>query len=89
MVPLCAHDSPESSHCQSNLRMEKADGPQRLVSVVPAPCARLVAATDAAKDIVGAGTGGFLHVWKDELEQREDFEAGPGGHGLTGHGPGT
>ena len=36
--------------------------PQRIVEVLPAPCARFVAASDAAEDTPGQGTGGFLLV---------------------------
>ena len=49
--------------------------PQRVVEVVPAPFARFVAASDAAEDTPGQGTGGFLLVWKDGVEVREAFEA--------------
>ena len=49
--------------------------PQRIVEVLPAPCARFVAASDAAEDAPGQGTGGFLPVWKDDVEVREAYEA--------------
>ena len=49
--------------------------PQRIVEVRPTPCARFVAASDAAEDTPGQGTGGFLLIWKDSLEVREAFEA--------------
>ena len=39
------------------------------------PCARSVAASDAAEDTPGKGTGGFLLIWKDSPEIREAFEA--------------
>ena len=39
------------------------------------PCARFVAASDAAEDTPGRGTGGFLLIWKDSPEIREAFEA--------------
>ena len=49
--------------------------PQRMVEVLPAACARFVAASDAAEDTPGQGTGESLLVWKDSLEVREAFEA--------------
>ena len=49
--------------------------PQRTVEVLPAPCARFVAASDAAEDTQGQGTGGFLLVWKGKIDFREAFEA--------------
>ena len=49
--------------------------PQRVVEVVPAPCAQFMAASDAAEDTPGPGTGGFLLVWKDVVEVREAFKA--------------
>ena len=49
--------------------------PQRTVEVLPAPCAGFVAASDAAEDTPGEGTGGFLLIWKDNAEVREVFEA--------------
>ena len=42
--------------------------------MLPAPCARFVAASDAAEDTPGQGIGGFLLVWKDSIEVREAFE---------------
>ena len=48
---------------------------QRVVEVLPAPCARVVAASDAAEDTPGQGTGGFLLVWSDNTEVHEAFEA--------------
>ena len=34
-----------------------------------------MAASDAAEDTPGRGTGGFLLAWKDDVEVREAFEA--------------
>ena len=49
--------------------------PRRIVEVLRTPCARFVAASDAAEDTPGKGTGGFLRIWKDSPEVREAFEA--------------
>ena len=50
--------------------------PERPFPVLPQPTSRFCAASDAALEIPGRGTGGFLLVWFDqEVEVREAFVA--------------
>ena len=45
--------------------------PRKRVKVLPSEHCRFVAASDAAEDIPGEGTGGFLLVWRCGSPQRE------------------
>ncbi|CAE7417046.1 unnamed protein product [Symbiodinium sp. CCMP2592] len=49
--------------------------PRRSVEVLPSPCARFVAASDAAEDEPRKGTGGFLLLWPGSEPGREAFVA--------------
>ncbi|CAE7218895.1 FCPB [Symbiodinium sp. CCMP2592] len=49
--------------------------PRRSVEVLPSPCARFVAASDAAEDEPRKGTGGFLLLWPGSEPSREAFVA--------------
>ncbi|CAE7481450.1 unnamed protein product [Symbiodinium sp. CCMP2592] len=49
--------------------------PRRAVEVLPSPCARFVAASDAAEDEPRRGTGGFLLLWPGSEPGREAFVA--------------
>ncbi|CAE7241467.1 FCPB [Symbiodinium natans] len=49
--------------------------PEREFELFPRPLPRFLAASDAAEDIPGQGTGGFHIVWLDEPEKRESFAA--------------
>ncbi|CAE7194368.1 unnamed protein product [Symbiodinium sp. CCMP2592] len=49
--------------------------PRRSVEVLPSPCARFVAASDAAEDESRKGTGGFLLLWPGSEPGREAFVA--------------
>ena len=49
--------------------------PRRRVEVLPSVHHRIVAASDAAEDVPGEGTGGFLLVWRAGLSAREAFVA--------------
>ena len=48
---------------------------QREVEILPSPCERSVAASDAADYAPRQGTGGFLLVWGGEYQLREAFVA--------------
>ena len=58
--------------------------PRRRVEVFPSKHCRFVAASDAAEDVPGEGTGGFLLVWRSGLPSREAFvaEASPSVYSL-------
>ena len=45
------------------------------MEVLPATCPRFIAASDAAEDVPGQGTGGFLLVWQDRQPSREALVA--------------
>ena len=49
--------------------------PEREFDLFPRPLPRFLAASDAAEDVPGQGTGGFHIVWLDEPEKRESFAA--------------
>ena len=49
--------------------------PRRRLEVLPSQQHRFVAASDAAEDVPGEGTGGFLLVWRAGLPEREAFVA--------------
>ncbi|CAE7745577.1 clpC [Symbiodinium sp. CCMP2592] len=61
--------------CFSLIRAVLAVRPEREFEVLPQPVARFCAASDAAEDIPGAGSGGFHLVWLDATELRESFIA--------------
>ena len=49
--------------------------PKRQVEVLPSQARRFVVASDAAEDVPGEGTGGFLLVWRSGSPAREAFVA--------------
>ncbi|CAE7937996.1 unnamed protein product, partial [Symbiodinium necroappetens] len=57
------------------IRAVLAMRPRRRVEVFPSEHCRFVAASDAAEDVPGEGTGGFLLVWRSGLPSREAFVA--------------
>ena len=57
------------------IRAVLAMRPRRRVQVFPSEHCRFVAASDAAEDVPGEGTGGFLLVWRSGLPSREAFVA--------------
>ena len=57
------------------IRAVLAMRPRRRVEVFPSEHCRFVAASDAAEDVPGEGTGGFLLVWCSGLPSREAFVA--------------
>ena len=57
------------------IRAVLATRPRRRVEVFPSEHCRFVAASDAAEDVPGEGTGGFLLVWRSGLPSREAFVA--------------
>ncbi|CAE7361503.1 unnamed protein product [Symbiodinium sp. CCMP2592] len=61
--------------CFSLIRAVLAVRPEREFEVLRRPVARFCAASDAAEDIPGAGSGGFHLVWLDSTEVRESFIA--------------
>ena len=71
--------TPPIMACFDLIRAVLAVRPDREFDVLPRECLRFLAASDAAEDIPGRGSGGFHLVWLDASEVRESFvaEIGP------------
>ena len=64
----------ELRRCFDLLRAVIATKPSRTIEIWPHAGPRFLAASDAALEIPGRGTGGFLVVWHDGcIQQREAF----------------
>ena len=57
------------------IRAALALRPRRRIEVFPSEHCRFVAASDAAEDVPGEGTGGFLLIWHSGFPLREVFAA--------------
>ena len=59
--------------CFSLIRAVLSIRPEREFEILPRSCPRFLAASDAAEDVPGCGSGGFHLVWLDPVEVRESF----------------
>ncbi|CAE7314603.1 unnamed protein product [Symbiodinium sp. CCMP2456] len=59
--------------CFSLIRAVLSVRPEREFEILPRACPRFLAASDAAEDVPGFGSGGFHLVWLDPVEIRESF----------------
>ena len=71
--------TPPIQACFDLIRAVLAVRPERQFDLFPRECRRFLAASDAAEDVPGQGSGGFHLVWLDAGEVRESFvaEIGP------------
>ncbi|CAE7438652.1 unnamed protein product [Symbiodinium necroappetens] len=70
--------TPPIHSCFALIRAVLAARPEREFDILPRVWPRFLAASDAAEDDPGQGSGGFHLVWLDEPEVRESFVAAIG-----------